>query len=517
VAPTKDTIMKKNQLKFLRSKNFRSKNFKIELSLIILLIVGSVTFSPILKNSFINWDDPAQLLENPLVRGFSARNLGKIFTTSVVSEYHPLVTAIFFFEYHLFGPNPYPYHLHSLILHLINGWLVFFLFYRLSDKIPVALAGSLLFLVHPFQVQAVAWISARKDLLFICFYLASFLSYYFFQSDKKKSLYLLSLLFFICALLSKALAITLPVILLLWIYSEKKRITSRELKGILPFIFLALTTGWFALRMQVVREPGSAAHLDFSFENVILMFGNCKFYLLHLILPFNLSPIYIFPKSINFWEPPFFFSFFLIFSLLIGLWLYRGNRSLVRGAVFFIITLFPVLRFIPFAGVEVVAHRFIYLSGAGLFYIGGWIFYRLMRQGPRRIRRYGIIILWTAIILSLAILSAHRCRLWKDSPTIWNEAIKKQGKSELFYHMLADYYFKRGNFQETIEFCDRSIIVNPAMAYSYLLKARAQLILGEREEAKNTFEEYILVLNKLGRWEQARREEKQLKKFMKVF
>jgi len=271
--------MKKNQLKFLRSKNFRSKNFKIELSLIILLIVGSVTFSPILKNSFINWDDPAQLLENPLVRGFSARNLGKIFTTSVVSEYHPLVTAIFFFEYHLFGPNPYPYHLHSLILHLINGWLVFFLFYRLSDKIPVALAGSLLFLVHPFQVQAVAWISARKDLLFICFYLASFLSYYFFQSDKKKSLYLLSLLFFICALLSKALAITLPVILLLWIYSEKKRITSRELKGILPFIFLALTTGWFALRMQVVREPGSAAHLDFSFENVILMFGNCKFYL----------------------------------------------------------------------------------------------------------------------------------------------------------------------------------------------------------------------------------------------
>jgi hypothetical protein len=79
--------------------------------------------------------------------------------------------------------------------------------------------------------------------------------------------------------------------------------------------------------------------------------------------------------------------------------------------------------------------------------------------------------------------------------------------------MLADYNFQHGNFSKTVTFCDRSIIVNPAMAYSYLLKARAQLILGERKAAKNTFEEYLLVLKRLGRSEQAEREEKQLEKF----
>lgn len=495
--------MTKNNLKILQSKIF--------ISLILLLVVGSVTFSPILENSFTNWDDQAQLLENPLVRGFSARNLRNIFTTPVVSEYHPLVTAIFSLEYHLFGLNPFPYHLHSLFFHLVNGVLVFCLFYRLSGKVPVALAGALLFEVHPLQVQSVAWISARKDLLFTCFYLASFLSYYSFRSSKKKRFYFLSLLFFISALLSKALAVTLPVILLLWIYSEKKRIKRREFKGILPFIFLALAAGWFALRMQVVREPGSAAHLDFNFENVILMFGNCKFYLLHLLLPFNLSPIYIFPKSINFWEPPFWSPFFLILSLLIGLWLYRNNKTLVWSAGFFFITLFPLLRFIPFAGVEVAAHRFVYLPCVGLFYLGGWIFYGLIREKPGRVRRYLVIFLLTAIILSLSILSARRCLLWKDSPSIWAEAIKKQGESELFYHMLADYHFRLGNLQKAIDLCDTAITINPAMAYSYLLKARAQLDLGEREEAKTTFQEYIIVLNRLGRGIQARREEEKFK------
>ncbi len=498
--------MENNQRKIFQSKSF--------LPIIILLLVGAVTFSPILENGFTNWDDKAQLLDNPLVRELSIHNLKEIFTTPVVSEYHPLVTALFSLEYRLFGPNPFPYHLHSLLIHLANTLLIFFIFYKLSGKVSIALAGALLFEVHPFQVQAVAWISARKDLLFTCFYLASFLSYFTFRSKNKIIYYFLALLFFICALLSKALAVTLPVILLLWIYSEKKRRGRRELKWILPFIFLAAAVGWFALRMQVVRESGSAARLGFSFENLILLFQNLYFYITHIVFPFNLSPIYIFPKNINLWDLLTWSSFLLLFSLSIGLWRNRDNKPLIWGVVFFVITLFPVLRFIPFAGVEVAANRFVYLSCAGLFFIGGYIFYWLICQGSGRIWRYGIILFWSAIILSLSILSARRCRLWKDSQIIWSEAIKKQGESELFYHMLADDNYHRGEFRKAIELCDRSIIFNPAMAYSYQLKARALLILGEREEAKNTFEEYLLVLNKLGRWEQAKREEKRLQEIM---
>ncbi len=481
----------------------------------ILLLAGAVTFSPILDNSFTNWDDKAQLLDNPLVRELSLRNMGEIFSTPVVSEYHPLVTAIFSLEYRLFGPNPLPYHLHSLFLHLLNTILIFFIFYKLSGKVSVALAGALLFEVHPFQVQAVAWVSARKDLLFTFFYLSSFLSYYSFRNNRKKSFYSLSLLLFLAALFSKALAVTLPVILLLWLYSEKKKITRREFAGILPYIILAAGAGWLALKMQVVRGPGSAAHLDFGFANVILLLRNLWFYLSHIIIPLDLSPIYIFPKSINFWEPISYLSFILIFSLAIGLWMKRGNKPLIRGTVFFLITLFPVLRFIPFAGVEVTAHRFVYLSGAGLFYIGGWIFYRMERQRAERIWRYPIYILGAVIILCLVVLSYNRCRIWKDSPTIWNEALRTQGESELFYHMLADHNFYQGDFQKTIKLCDRAIAVNPAMAYSYQLKARAQLNLGEREAAQNSLEEYLLVLKKLGRWEQARRAEKQLKQVLR--
>ena len=493
--------MKENQLKFLRSKNF-----KIEVSLIILLVMGSVTFSSILDNSFTNWDDPAQLLRNPLVLKLNWSNIAGIFKTGVVSEYHPLVTLLFAVEYHFFGAEPFPYHFHSLLLHLVNGILVFFLLLRWSKKIPVAFLGALLFEIHPLQVQVVAWISARKDLLFTCFYLISFLFYYSYQSNKKNRFYFLSLMFFIASLLSKAVAVTLPVILLWSIYFERKRIVKREWINILPFFGFALMAGLFALKMQIVRRSGSAAHLDFAFENIILAFGNLKFYIVHLLLPVNLSPMYIFSKNISFWHPAAYFSFFLIFSILLWSCRLRYNRDLVWGIGFFIITIFPVLRLIPFGGVEVVSNRFIYLPAVGLFYLFARFGFRLL--GGRFPRKWMVIIILIILGLFLAGLSSLRCPVWQDGLFLWREVIARQGKRDIPCHMLGDYYFQAGNFKKAVELAEIAIAENPAMAYSYLLKARANLARGNREEARSAFEEYLEVLRKLGRGDQAEALEK---------
>ena len=96
------------------------EDYRVYPAILILLLVGLVFFSGVIDNDFINWDDPAQVFTNSLVKELSFGNLFKIFRSSVSSEYHPLVTTIFSFEYHLFGSNPFPYHFHSLFLHLAD-------------------------------------------------------------------------------------------------------------------------------------------------------------------------------------------------------------------------------------------------------------------------------------------------------------------------------------------------------------------------------------------------------------
>jgi len=468
--------------------------------LIILLAAGAVTFYPILDNSFTNWDDPAQLMENPLVRVLSLSNLNRIFITPVVSEYHPLVTVIFSLEYRLFGLNPYPYHLHSLILHLINGWLVFLLIYRLCDKVPAALVGALLFLVHPLQVQAVAWISARKDLVFSFFFLLSLLSYFKYHGRDKRFFYYLSILFFLAAILSKTLAVTVPAIILLWLWVYRRPLRKKDWIDLLPYLAVSLAFGSLALAMQTVRLPGSAAHLEFSFDNVILLLRNLNFYIARLVFPFNLSPVYLFPKLIIVWAAPAGISLLLIMALTA--WFRKcldARKIIFWSSGFFLITIFPVLRFIPFTGIEVAANRFVYLPSIGIICLAGYGYYTLKRAAENsKFGKIAVIISAVLVIIFLSGISRNRCRIWRDSGTLWTEAVKRQGESDLLYHMMADSHFRAGRYIETIELCDQVIALNPAMAYSYLLKSRAQAILGQAEASAETREHYNGVLEKLG-------------------
>ena len=484
----------------MTKNNPKNLQRKIFISLIILLAAGSATFYPILENGFTNWDDPAQLLENPLVRELSVWNMSEIFTAPVVSEYHPLVTAIFSLEYHLFGPNPFPYHLHSLILHLINGCLVFFLFYRLSDKVSLALAGSLLFLVHPLQVQAVAWVSARKDLVFTCFFLFSLLSYIQYKEREKRLFYLLSFFFFIAAVLAKTLAVTLPAVILLWLFVYYRPVLKKDWLGLLPYLTVSLAAGIMALAMQTVRVPGSAAHLEFSFENIILLFRNLNFYLARIIFPFNLSPAYLFPERITLRSVFTWPSLLLILLLVLWFRKSRDERSdVLWGAGFFLVTIFPVLRFVPFTGIEVAANRFVYLPSIGLFYLAGCGCCALLRlAGEEKFRKAVVISSAILVILLLSGISRTRCRIWRDSRTLWTEAVERQEESDLLYHMLADSHFRAEQYPEAIGLCNQSIKSNPAMAYSYLLKSRAQAALGRAEASAKTREQYNQVLRRLG-------------------
>ena len=136
-----------------------------------------VSFIPCLRNDFVHFDDPQYVLDNPLVKAVSFDNLKKIFSSSTWGNYQPLVTLSFAVEYHFFRLNPFFYHLDNLLLHLINTVLIFYLVYLLTENSNIAFFTTVLFAIHPMQVESVAWISERKNLLYAFFYFWALIIY----------------------------------------------------------------------------------------------------------------------------------------------------------------------------------------------------------------------------------------------------------------------------------------------------------------------------------------------------
>ena len=212
------------------------KNHKIILSLCLILAIPAISFFPSLKNDFLNWDDPQYVTENKMITELSWRNIETIFDSIYMGHYHPLTLLSYALEYRFFKLNPFAYHLTNLILHLINGLLVFWLIWMLKGGVLTSLVVSLLFGIHPLHVESVAWISERKDLLCSFFFLGSLVVYLTYLKTRRRRFYFLSLFLFLLSLLSKSMAVTLPLVLVLCDYLLDRKFDRKCLIEKIPFL-----------------------------------------------------------------------------------------------------------------------------------------------------------------------------------------------------------------------------------------------------------------------------------------
>lgn len=188
-----------------------------------LIIVTLISFSPVLENTFVNWDDPSYVTNNQQIRDLSLDQLFAWFEPAGMTTYPPLVMISFSLEYWLIELDPRFYHLDNLLLHLLNVLLVFWMIWLLAENKVVAFLTALLFSIHPMHVESVAWITERKDVLFSVFYLGAAVSYLYYCMDFKYKFYGLSLVLFALSLSSKPQAVTLPILLLLLDYQWSAR------------------------------------------------------------------------------------------------------------------------------------------------------------------------------------------------------------------------------------------------------------------------------------------------------
>jgi protein O-mannosyl-transferase len=262
---------------------------------IILLITSAVYFQGIF-NDFTHWDDPSQVYQNPDIRSLKFDNIQTYFTKYYVNMYQPLTTLSFAVEYHFFGLNPKAYHATNLVLHLFNVVLVFYFVLIISKRTTTALIVACLFGIHPMHVEAVAWITSRKDVLYTFFYIGSIISFIKYVTYNKHTYYWISLFLFVFSLLSKSTAVTLPVILLLIDWYKQRDFRGSVLYEKIPFLVLSFLFGIISLiSQQSMGYENDAVAFKFI-DRLLLAAYSLGFYFVKLFIPINLSVLHAFEK-----------------------------------------------------------------------------------------------------------------------------------------------------------------------------------------------------------------------------
>ncbi len=481
----------------------------------LIALATVAVFLSSLQNGFVNWDDEKNLVDNPFYRGLGWAQLRWMFTTFHMGHYQPLSWVTFGLDYLLWGMNPFGYHLTSLLIHAANAVFSYFIAMRLISlayTIPEGSGGwalwvaagfaALFFSIHPLRVESVAWATERRDVLSGLFLLCTVLLYLRaagVENRGSRRLWLgASVGVYVLSLLSKAVGITLPAVLLVLDVYPLRRLgggkgkwVGREVRQIwwekIPFLLVALGVGLVALlalkegsEFASVEEHGVAARLAQSSFGLI-------FYVWKTVFPLDLSPIYELPKHLQWWSWPFMISGLVVLGSTLGLFLFR-RRWPAGLAVWacYIAILLPVLG-IAQNGPQIAADRYSYLpclawavlAGAGIFFLWrGWTGGKISRS-----TFVGIAVSSLTVLAGLGVLASGQTRVWHDSERLWTYALSINEKSSFGHNNLGNALSAQGKLDEAVAHFWRGIEIAPEDVDLWYNLGNALARQGKLEEA----------------------------------
>src|SRR5213594_3082039 len=455
---------------------------------VLIALVTFTAFLPTLQNQFVNFDDNDNFLDNPHYRGLAWTHLRWMWTTHL-GHYIPLTWMTLGLDYLLWGMNPVGYHLTSLLLHAANAVVFFFVVRRIltralpspSERGP-ALAMSagfaaLVFAIHPLRVESVAWVTERRDVLSGLFYLLAILVYLRAceQGARGRGWYWLSVAVFGCALLSKSMVVNLPVVLLIldvyplrrlggtigWWSEEARRVYVEKI----PFVLLAAAASAVAVMAQLSKSAMiPVAHLSALGRLAVSAYG-LSFYLWKMVVPLNLSPLYMRPPTVDPEAPPFILSYGLVLAITaIVLALRRRMPGLPAAWAAYVVVLLPVLGIFQ-SGPQIAADRYTYLAGLGWAILAGacllfcWRISRTSTTGtPTTLRIAGVAI---CVVAGLGVLTWNQVHIWHDSERLWTYTVAIHPNSSLAQFSLGIVLSAQGKPTEAIEHFQKGLQLRP--------------------------------------------------------
>ncbi len=444
----------------------RSNSTNVVWVLIAVIAITFFSFFPSLFNSFIIWDDPVNLLENDNVRSLATQNIVEIFQSTVEKVYVPLPILSFAVEYHFFKYSPLIYHLDNLLLHLAVVALIFWFARQCRLSMAASAMAALLFGIHPMHVESVAWVTERKDVLYAFFYLLSLNLYARYVQSQDKRLYGLTILFGLLSVLSKPMALSLPFIFLLYDWFSYRRWGIKIFLEKIPHVVLIFPIVWITYHLNT-------RWIEISlYKSTLTWIWTFMFYLQKFFSPVILLPLYQLPKPVTLTNAPFAISFVLFVLLVTLLIVFRRNRFLIFAFLYYLGSIFFLLRYDDRIDMSLVADRFMYLPSLGICILAGFYFDRMKNNAPEKgkaviFKKWGICFLGLFFLL-LSFKTYHQCQIWGNEITFWSHVIKHEPTSALAYNQRGLAYKDKGKINLALADFNKALNVNPRYAHPYV-------------------------------------------------
>lgn len=443
------------------------KRLKI-LTILILCTALCVTvvYWPSLSSKAFCFDDEEYLFQNQLVQN-PGWDSAKRFSTEILHPstvrgyYQPLAMISLMLDYAMGGraDDVTVFRITSLALHVTNTILIIVLLYQLFGNIWAAVIAGLIFGIHPLTVEPIPWLSERKTLLAAFFALFCLNFYVRFSRTSRKRNYVFCMVFLLLSLLSKPIAIPLPLLMILLDYWPLQRINKKVLIEKIPFVLLAVIAAIVTFVSQKNTAFATIPDEHGWFQMPLLICHNIIFYLHKFLLPLGLSAYYPFPEPFDLSQPVLLVGLvgscvlvaFILFSV-------RWTRALITGWLFFFIAVFPTLGVVSFHPV-IAADRHAYLPMLGFLLpiaaFLAWLFLRLPKNFKWQRAVFATIII--ALLGAESFATRSYLSRWKDTVTNYQHMLSLAPNEMILHNNIALALSEANRTDEAIEHYYRAL------------------------------------------------------------
>lgn len=512
---------------------------KYHYSIIItfLIIASCAAFGRIAGNDFIiSSDDRIYITANHYIQsGYSAESIRWAFTTTCLGNWHPLTLISHILDWKLFGANPSGHHLVNLLLHIGAVIFLFLFLHKTTHNIWSSAFAAAFFALHPLRVESVAYAAERKDVLSMFFGIASIYVYAFYSENSKFSQYLLCLMLFTLALMSKPMLVTLPFVLMLLDYWPLGRwqkamddTAGNRFKEVIkligekiPFVGLTIAASilafWAQKSIHAVISLNALPFLK-RITNAMVSYAA---YLGKTLWPVNLSLFYPYYSSLPSWKVLTAILVLAVMTLVV-LYYIKKLPFLFTGWFWYLGTFIPVIGLVQL-GELAMADRYTYLPSVGIAMMLAWGIPSLIKSDM--VCRKILLPLGIVVNICLSVLTWQQCGYWKNDIVLWGHslnvtkynhlaalnlgvALNQKGKTSEainvytmainhhpniseFYYNRGNVYADRGQYQNAIEDYSRAISLDPKNAYAYINRGSVYNELGQYHKAIRDFDKII--------------------------
>jgi len=447
---------------------------------LVLVLATAVLYSPVRNQPFSSYDDPAYVTSNAHLKyGLDWGAVKWAFTTSL-PEWHPLTWLSHGLDNHLFYLNPARHHEMSVLFHALNALLVFWVLVRATGYAGRSFMVAALFALHPINVESVAWIAERKNLLSMFFLLLALGAYGWYARKPRADRYLVVALLYALGLMAKSQIITFPCLLLLWDYWPLQRVFASSeasaratspaetfswlLWEKLPLFALSIADAAFTMyahRASGALNPLVSYTLSTRLQNAVISYAR---YIGKALWPSRLTILYPYsPSSIRGWQVLASLIFLIIVSALVIKW--RHRRYLLVGWFWFVGTLIPMIGVI-YINDQAMADRYAYLPFLGLFIMICWGVADWARE--RHLSSAWLAVPSLAVLLALAVVAHRQLNYWNSDVDLWSHSVAVTRNNWVAEDNLGVALSDRGQLDDALTHYRAAVAIFPLHPITYL-------------------------------------------------